>query len=115
MSLYEGKQFTSTRDEVVRNQMDQISKLINQNLKYFASDMQAEKENKRLEERLGRSKYYRKHYTVEEADLDAVRCMSCGKVFAIDDRWITYFTKNLDEDWCKYYCPYCGKEQQSCI
>ena len=115
MSLYEGNIFDSTMDEIIRDQMEQISKLVNQNLMNFASDMLAEKENKQLDKRLKHSKYYRKHYIVEEADLDAVRCRCCGKIFAIDDKWLTYFTKNLDETWCKYYCPYCGKEHYDCI
>jgi len=62
-----------------------------------------------------RSKYFNKHYQVEEAELDEVQCGHCKKIFAVDYEWLDYFTANVDEDWARCYCPYCGKIKQWCI
>ena len=63
-----------------------------------------------------RSKYYHKHYETEEADLDdTIECPHCKKIFAVDSKWLTYFTRNIDEDWAACYCPYCGQQKQWCI
>ena len=61
------------------------------------------------------SKYFEKHYQVEEAELDEVQCGHCKKIFAVDYKWLDYFTANVDEDWARCYCPYCGKIKQWCI
>lgn len=62
-----------------------------------------------------KSKYFDKHYKVEEAEPDEVQCPYCKKIFAVDYEWLTYFTQNVDEDWARCYCPYCGKVKQWCI
>lgn len=58
------------------------------------------------------SKYFEKHYQVEEADLDEKQCYHCKKIFAIDYKWLEYFTKDCDPDWAKCICPYCGTKLQ---
>lgn len=58
------------------------------------------------------SKYFEKHYQVEEADLDERQCGRCKKIFAIDYKWLDYFTKDEDPDWASCICPYCGTRLQ---
>ena len=58
------------------------------------------------------SRYFEKHYQVEEADLYEKQCYHCEKIFAIDYKWLEYFTKDCDPDWAKCICPYCGTKLQ---
>lgn len=58
------------------------------------------------------SKYFEKHYQVEEAELDKKQCYHCKKIFGIDYKWLEYFTKDCDPDWVKCICPYCGTKLQ---
>jgi len=55
------------------------------------------------------SKYFKKHYQVEEADLYEKQCGHCKKIFAIDYKWLEGFTMDCDPDWVRCTCPYCGK------
>ena len=54
------------------------------------------------------SKYFDKHYQVEEANLDERQCYCCEKIFAIDYKWLDYLTVDGDSDWASCNCPYCG-------
>lgn len=54
------------------------------------------------------SKYFDKHYQVEEADLDEHQCYHCKKIFAIDYKWLDYVIVDGDPDWASCTCPYCG-------
>lgn len=58
------------------------------------------------------SKYFAKHYQVEEADLYEQQCGHCKKIFAVDPKWLDYFTMDCDPDWARCTCPYCGKMLQ---
>jgi len=50
-----------------------------------------------------RSKYFTKHYVVEEADLTEIGCMRCKCIFAVDYKWLKY-----EGDYAIIPCPYCG-------
>ena len=53
------------------------------------------------------SKYFTKHFTVEEPELDEVQCPNreCKGIFSVDFRWFKY-----DEDFAIMTCPYCGRK-----
>lgn len=68
-----------------------------------------------LHEARPRSKYFEKHYDVQEAKLEEKQCYHCKCIFAIDYKWLNYFTKNFDEDWARCICPYCGTTIEWCI
>lgn len=53
------------------------------------------------------SKYFTKHFTVEEPELDEVQCPNreCKGIFSVDFRWFKY-----DEDFALMTCPYCGRK-----
>lgn len=55
------------------------------------------------------SKYFQKHYDVEELDpfYHEVQCSHCKYVFQIDDEY-TKIIHREDGDFSRIYCPYCG-------
>ena len=62
------------------------------------------------------SKYFLKHYIVEEANLDEVQCpySSCRKVFAVDWKRLKCKEK-IDGTFAQIHCPYCGKLFGRCV
>ena len=62
------------------------------------------------------SKYFDKHYTVEEPDLHETQCMrdDCKGIFAVDYRWLPV---EVDDEgsWWVIVCPYCGRKHREWI
>jgi len=57
-----------------------------------------------------RSKYFQKHYLVEEADCWPVQCPSCKCIFEIDFKWTKTVMDTEDgKPSEQYYCPYCRR------
>lgn len=54
------------------------------------------------------SKYFRKHYTVEEADLYDFECPYCHCIFSADWKWFKC-TYRADTEFAEIGCPYCHK------
>ena len=55
------------------------------------------------------SKYFAKHFDVEEAFLYPVQCGKCKCWFAVDDKWAhVYRPGDIEyEDFVYVSCPYC--------
>ena len=62
----------------------------------------------RIDRSLRLSKYFRKHYIVEEAELDDFECPYCQCIFSADWKWFKY-TYRVDGEFAEIGCPYCRR------
>lgn len=72
----------------------------------------------RVDEHYQRSKYFRKHYSVEAPILFEHTCPYpyCGGIFTADDRWFKYVTmQDGSGTFSIIHCPYCGKTFREAI
>ena len=76
----------------------------------YAIQTQAEQ----VEERMKLSKYFRKHYIIEDANLFETACLRCGCIFSVDYKWFKYEYRD-DGDFAIIHCPYCGKVFKECV
>ena len=65
---------------------------------------------KYLDEHLQRSKYFQKHYTVEEYDGYPVDCPRCKGIFEVDFKWTKSCTDIEHEGFVRITCPYCSNK-----
>lgn len=60
------------------------------------------------------SKYWKKHYVVEEANLYEFACSHCKGTFAADWKLFRYVERD-DGSFAKVHCPYCGTLNLRCV
>lgn len=67
-----------------------------------------------VENSLKYSKYFRKHYDVQDYNPTTCQCPYCKGWFEADDSWFKYEVTN-EVDYAVIFCPYCGKRFREAI